>query len=362
MNEPREHDGLMGENCAGGMTLPYYTADLPGVGGELKQAPQDFEVEEIPAYEPRGSGEHLFLWIEKIDLSAEQLTEHVARALDISATEIGVAGLKDRRAVTRQFVSVPANREDRIDRIESDQVRVLRADRHTNKLRTGHLRGNRFVVRLRGVDPDAAAKAEQVAERLLASGFPNYFGEQRFGRDAGNVRLGFELLRGEKKPSRIPYTRRRFLLRLSLSSVQSALFNDALATRVNEHSVQTVQRGDVMQVVASGGLFVAEDTAAEQRRLDAGETTITGPLFGPKMKSPEYDVGAREEEILSRWGLAEADFERFANLTTGSRRPYLARIDSLQVVPEGAGTLRFEFTLPPGVYATVLLREFQKRN
>ena len=124
--------------------LPYLTADLPGVSGRLKETPEDFLVEEIPAYEPSGEGEHLFLWIEKRDVAADQLVRHLARSLEVSRDDIGVAGLKDKRGVTRQFVSVPARAADRLEAANAEEVHVLSATRHTNKLRTGHLKGNRF--------------------------------------------------------------------------------------------------------------------------------------------------------------------------------------------------------------------------
>ncbi|MFO1096230.1 MAG: tRNA pseudouridine(13) synthase TruD, partial [Planctomycetaceae bacterium] len=133
---------------------PFLTADLPGIGGLLKQSPDDFVVEEIPAYVPSGEGEHLFLWVEKRDLSAEQLHARISRVLQISRNDVGIAGLKDRRAVTRQFVSVPAKSAARIADIDCPELRVLSATPHRNKLRTGHLRGNRFEILVRDVCPD----------------------------------------------------------------------------------------------------------------------------------------------------------------------------------------------------------------
>ena len=119
------------------------------LGGRLKVRPEDFIVEEIPAYEPCGDGEHLFLWIEKRDLSAESLTTFVAKKLGIGRDAIGMAGLKDRRAITRQYLSVPARCADKVPTVESDSVKVLRSKRHRNKLHTGHLKGNRFEILLR---------------------------------------------------------------------------------------------------------------------------------------------------------------------------------------------------------------------
>lgn len=339
--------------------LPFVTAELPGIGGLLKHVPEDFEVEEIPAYEPSGSGEHLFLWIEKRDISAEQLTRHLSRAWGIPASEIGTAGLKDRRAVTRQYVSIPARPEPQTAGVDTESIRILRSARHGNKLRTGHLKGNRFSILVRDVVPDAPARAEAIAERIRALGFPNYFGEQRFGREGETLSLGFELLRGTKTQRDLRGGNARFLLRLALSAVQSHLFNEALAERLADGLLHRVLAGDVMEVVASGGKFVAEDAQAEQDRLDHREIVVTGPMFGPKMKSPTGVPAERETRLLERHGLSAADFLRFQKLTSGTRRPYLIWLDELSVASEPDG-LRFRFTLPSGTYATTLLREFQK--
>lgn len=339
--------------------LPTLTSDLPGIGGVIKARLDDFEVEEVPAYQPSGEGEFLFLWIEKQGLSAEQLTSHLAKFLWIAHQDVGMAGMKDRHAVTRQFVSVPARCEPQLPSIQHDGIRVLSATRHRNKLRTGHLRGNRFSILVRDCEPDAADCATAIADRIRITGIANYFGDQRFGRDGETLQLGFELLRGSKSPADIARARRKFLLRLALSAVQSQLFNLILAERITDGLIDRVLVGDVMQVVASGGPFVVEDAAREQTRFDVREIVTTGPLFGPKMKQPLGDVATRESRVLEHFQLEATAFTRYANLTSGTRRPLLIWPDDLQVEPERAG-IRLRFTLPSGCYATVLLNEFQK--
>ena len=357
--ETIEPDPLNTPQSASSEELPCLTAGLAGIGGVLKERSEDFLVEEIPAYLPTGSGEFLYLWIEKQDLSAEQLTSHLAKFLKIAHQDVGMAGLKDRQAITRQWVSVPARCEPLLTEVRHEQIRVLEAQRHGNKLRTGHLRGNRFSILLRSVTPDAVKRATAIADELRQTGVPNYFGEQRFGRDNETLELGFGLLRGERRPGQIPHARRKFLLRLALSAVQSHLFNQALAARIRAGTIHTAQPGDVMQVVASGGPFVVEDPAREQPRLDQHEIVVSGPIFGPKMKFPSGEVAEHESELLKSAGLDLDAFTRFANLTPGTRRPYLIWIDDLQLAKEGNG-LRLSFRLPSGSYATVVLREFQK--
>ena len=330
---------------------------IAGIGGVIRQQPEDFVVEEIPAYEPSGTGEHLFLWIEKRGISSEQLTHHIARQLDISNHDVGVAGLKDRWAVARQYVSVPAKVQERVPGIENEQVRVLHAACHRNKLRSGHLRGNRFDLLVRDAAEDALQRATEIGQRIVEAGFPNYFGPQRFGRDGDTLTTGLALLTGKTSPRQIPRSRRKFLLRLSLSAAQSYLFNCWVGERISDGLLHEVLQGDVMQVVSTGGPFLVENLPEEQRRFDTGETAVTGPIFGPKMKSAVNTPGAREQEIVKQHGLTGEDFRRFPRLTSGTRRPSLIRPTELSIEPDPDG-LRFRFILPRGVYATSLLREF----
>ena len=149
------------------------------------------------------------------------------------------------------------------------------------------------------------------------------------------------------------------MLRLALSAAQSDLFNLALADRLGRGELRTVFAGDVMRKTDSGGLFVAEDVPTEQARLEAGETGVTGPIFGPKMTQPRGEPAERETAVLASAGLPEKAFETYAKLTSGTRRPYLIAVPDLAVAEEPEG-LRFAFTLPPGAYATVVLREVMK--
>ncbi|HWL11313.1 MAG TPA: tRNA pseudouridine(13) synthase TruD [Planctomicrobium sp.] len=339
--------------------LPHLTPKTLSMTGRLKTEPEDFVVEEIPAYLPSGEGEHLFLWVQKRDISAEFLTGHLARSLEIRRDDIGVAGLKDRRAVTRQWVSVPASCESRVETVNTPAIQVLEAKRHGNKLKTGHLKGNRFEIVVRDGNEQDLISARQIAEILTQQGVPNYYGDQRFGGDGNTLELGLSLLRGESTPRDIAPQRRKFLLRLALSAVQSHLFNLVLAERLKQGQLHQVQAGDIMQVTASGGAFIAEDIPVEQSRFDARETVVTGPLFGPKMKSPLGRPQELEQQVLAESGLNGDHFLAFSKLTPGARRPLLLWPEGLTVSPHPQG-LQFTFTLPSGCYATVVLDEFLK--
>jgi tRNA pseudouridine13 synthase len=337
------------------------TREVPGIGGVLKCEPEDFVVEEIPAYQPCGEGEHLFLLVEKRDVSAEDLVAQLARSLGIGREDVGVAGLKDRRAVTRQFISVPTACESRLTSLDVPGVRILQMARHRNKLRTGHLTGNRFDVLVRDVSPDAGAHAEAIAPVIRDRGFPNYYGEQRFGVGGATAQFGLDLLAGRKTPRDIEPRRRKFLLRLSLSAAQSAVFNAVLSERLADGLLGVVLAGDVMQVVTSGGCFLAQDVPIEQQRYNQRETVLTGPLFGPRMKDPTGAPALREQRVLDRFGITPQRVAAFPRLLIGARRPLVIRVDDLQIAADPAG-LRFRFTLPSGVYATTLLREFMKHD
>jgi tRNA pseudouridine13 synthase len=333
---------------------PLLTANLPGIGGRIKAHIEDFEVEEIPAYEPSGAGDHLFLWVEKRGMGAEYFQRQVARRLDIPTGEVGTAGLKDRHAVTRQWISVPASVEGRIAALDGDGIRVLNVSRHTNKLKPGHLRGNRFCILIRDVDPAGNSRLPPILDCLRMEGLPNYYGTQRFGRDGETAGLGMDLLTAGKTN-----VRSAFLKKIALSAAQAVLFNEYLGRRLIDGLLRCVLPGDVMCKWPAGGMFVAKDVAAEQARFDTRETVHAGPIFGRKTFPAADQAAAREADVLRDAGLTLASFQGFGKLVQGTRRHNLAYCDDLaaQVDTEG---VRLTFSLPAGSYATVLLREIMK--
>lgn len=349
--------------------LPRLTV-APGIRARIRSCPEDFRVQELPLYEATGDGEHVMLLIEKRELTTPRLVQLLARSLSISDRDIGVAGRKDSFAVTSQFVTVPAKPlpsldpqaiQDQLNLAEQltsgQELRVLSAARHRNKLKTGHLAGNRFQIVL-GLEDASSSSVLNSVETILAeierTGFPNYFGEQRFGNSNNSDEDGLCLLRGEK-------VRRlnRTALRFTLSAVQSRLFNEWTARRIEEDLATTVLPGDVMQVVESGGCFVveADQLASEQSRFDQRETVLTGPMFGPKMKAACGEPAARETAILSAASLTGNEFAKFRKVAAGARRPLLVWPQELAVKQTSETELVLSFTLPPGAYATSLLRE-----
>jgi tRNA pseudouridine13 synthase len=336
------------------MTPPLLTAELPGVGGRVRVQDEDFEVEEVPSYEPSGSGEHLYLWVEKRGMAPEHFARTIAQRLGTHPGNIGTAGLKDRHAVTRQWVSAPRECEANVPKLDGDGIRVLKTGLHTNKLKPGHLRGNRFRLLIR--DASREADVDAILNRIRAQGLPNFYGPQRFGRDGSTVELGWQCLAG-RAPRRI----RPFLFRFALSAVQSLLFNDYLARRLTDGLLRTVLEGDVMAKWPLGALFVARDVPAEQARFDARETVTAGPMFGKKTFPAEGVAAERESAVLKSHNLTPASFGGFGKLVLGTRRHNLIYLDDLTATWEADG-LRLSFTLPAGSYATVLLAEVMKTS
>jgi len=324
-------------------------------------SPERFVVEELPAYLPSGAGEHTFLWIEKRGLTTLDAVRRVADFLGVDARDVGYAGMKDKQAVTRQWLSVPRVEPARARELAAPDLQVLEAVQHGNKLRLGHLRGNRFEVVLTSEDAgDGTAELARLEARLrelAAAGLPNFYGEQRFGAAGDNVQAGLALLRGERRE------RDRRRRRLLLSAAQSAVFNRTLELRAASGGLRLVRAGDVLQKVASGGLFICEDADTDQARVDAGELVPTGPMPGTREKEPPPGTPARalEDQALEAVGATREDFARAGRELPGARRPVLVAVTlgdpplAPEPAPAGTCAVRLRFSLPAGSYATVVV-------
>ncbi|MEN8126792.1 MAG: tRNA pseudouridine(13) synthase TruD [Planctomycetota bacterium] len=402
--------------------LPFLTGDIEGIGGNIKTIPADFVVEEIPQYEFCGCGTHIYAFVQKKNLSTQDMIDLIARTLGVRKMDIGYAGRKDARAITRQWISVEHIDPAKLAELESPKLKILDVTRHTNKLKVGHLAGNRFALRLRNVNcpiEDALNTAQKILDVLTTKGVPNYFGPQRFGYRGDSHLLGgavikkntqdfFDILLGRPElapddefiEARTLYhqglyeeafykwhsafgdhrkalktlirlngnTNRSFrqfdkrLLRLFVAAWQSDLFNRVLAARMPD--INTLLNGDMAYKHENGASFCVENAAIEQPRCDGFEVSPTGPLIGSRMKPLDGPAGDIENPLLNELELNKDSLSRMKKFGgVGGRRPLRFRPEKTKIAAgtdEHGDYLEFHFDLPSGCYATTLLREITK--
>ena len=273
----------------------------PRTGGVLRTTPEDFRVDEQPLYLPSGEGEHLYLKVRKTGHTTAHVMRELATQLGLRPQDVAAAGLKDRHAVTTQWLSLPGKAERRLSGFALEDVEILETSRHGNRLGMGHLKGNRFTVRVREA-AGTAHLAQATLSELERLGIPNYFGPQRFGLGGLNAEEGLRVLRGESR-LRDPAVR-RFLV----SSVQSLIFNRFLALRLERGLFAALLSGDMAKKHDTGGVFEVQDAGAESPRAERGEVSATGTLFGRKVKPLTQDAGLLEQEALAAWNLTPAAF------------------------------------------------------
>ena len=340
------------------------TSPLP-VRARFRVAPEDFEVEELLGFEPDGPGEHLFLWIEKRGANTPWVAGELARWAGVAPMAVSYSGMKDRHAVTRQWFNVHLPK-----RIAPDDdpviegVRVLRRAWHSRKLKRGAHRGNRFTITLRDVEGDLGA-AETMLARIAVDGVPNAFGDQRFGRDAGNLEEARRWLSADR-PARLPHTRRGLLL----SAARSHLFNRVLHERVRRGDWNRALSGDCFQLDGSGSWFGPEAAATAEliARVAAGDIHPTGPLWGKGDPPATLDAGAIEAAIGAAEPVLCAGLARFD--LRQERRPLRLVLENFSwrwsTADPAVGTdavtgsrcLRLAFELPSGTFATAVLAAF----
>lgn len=337
--------------------VPFLTAAHPGIGGRIRVAPEDFRVDERPLYLPCGEGEHLYLRVTKRGLSTPELVLRFSSVLGVKARAIGVAGLKDARAVTTQMLSIHGVTPESVSRIKPDEhvlsVEVL--GRHRNRLRTGHHAGNSFRLVIRGVLPHAETTVPVVLDELSRRGVPNYFGPQRQGKAGLNHELGAALLVDVARRAKMSRSKRLWYLH----AYQSHLFNRVLARRLDR--LDQVMVGDWAMKLDNGACFPVEDAAAEQPRADRFEISPTGPLFGSRAPWASGEPGAIERAVIEAEGTTPDALVEAAKACgfRGERRPLRVKLMDLEWSLRD-GDLILSFALPPGAYATNVLRELMK--
>jgi len=336
-------------------TVAAFAIDFPRAHGPLltqaviRSCDEDFQVEEVLGFEPSGQGEHLYVQIEKQGHNTQWLAGQLAQLAAVRPHDVGYAGLKDRRAVTRQWFSIwlPGKELATLAAIEQPGIRLLRVERHDRKLKRGIHLANRFCLRLRALSP--SAELEQRLCAVAARGVPNYYGEQRFGIGAGNLTAADQLLCAGR---RVKDRNRRGLL---LSAARSYLFNQILAERVLRQNWDRYLEGDRLMLAGTSNLLSLEESRV--RAADAATAGLhpTAPLWGRGRDLVEAQALALETVILAPFADWREGLER-AGLTRERR--------SLRLLPEAmrwhwpqAQVLELSFLLPPGTFATSVVRE-----
>ncbi|PLA73544.1 tRNA pseudouridine(13) synthase TruD [Hydrogenovibrio sp. SC-1] len=327
-----------------------YAYGKPEATATLKADPSDFDVTEQIAYQLSGAGEHLWCWVEKVGQNTDWVAKQIAKWAGIAPREVGVAGKKDRQAITRQWMSchLPGRADPSPETLDVAGVRILKTIRHHRKLQTGGLSGNRFQLTLRDVSADVAVLDARL-QTLRDNGVPNYFGEQRFGQAFQNLQKATALFEGQIKSPK------RHQKSLYISAARSWIFNEILSQRVDQATWDRAIDGDVFQLEASQKWFVDDgDVQLAQRVLD-GDLHPTGALIGRGQLPSQLEALQLEQTIIDQHPIWQAGLEKLG--LKQERR-------ALRVLPKkmnwawvDSETLSIGFELPAGSYATMVIRE-----
>ncbi len=310
---------------------------------------EDFFVEEIASFQPTGEGEHLLLTVEKRGMNTAFAARKLAAWAGIAEMGIGYAGMKDRHAVTSQRFSVhfPKRVSPDIGLLEAEDFRVLGHSWHNRKLSRGALAGNRFVLALREVRGIRAA-VESRLESIREHGIPNYFGEQRFGREGDNVEAARRMFAGERV--------RREQRSIYLSAARSELFNAVLSRRIEAGNWNAGVEGEVWMLDGTQSVFGPEEFTQELReRALRQDIHPTGPMWGMGELRTRGPVRKIEESTLEAFADLRAGLEQAG--MKQERRSLRVRVNDLEWGWPADDVLRLCFRLAPGSYATEVLAE-----
>ena len=366
------------------------------IGGVFKKRPSDFIVEELPLYEAKGEGEHLYLQVEKTNLSHEAMVAALMRQFNVPRQAIGTAGRKDKKAITRQWVSVHLHKDPSTLEPHHECIAFLEATRHANKLRLGHLRGNRFFIRIREIELKDLSQVRDLLASMVASGLPNYFDQQRFGVRGINHLLGRSLIAKDstqlvrlltesedieqwpihsperlaanwleqgKSAGQIAARLGRQTRQFWISALQSAVFNRVLERRVRENSLVSLSEGDLAWKHDGGSVFAVTGETLQDlqiaKRLADFEISPSGPMWGSRMTRCGKLIDEIERECLQEFSLVPEQFSKLGRSTSGARRPLRVAVGQATAdasEDEHGKFIELSFELPPGSYATVVLR------
>lgn len=309
----------------------------------------------MPAYPFDGEGEHWLVRVRKRALNTSDVVRIVARAAGVKERDIGVAGQKDKQAVTTQWLStlVSASVPPSEWQLPAG-VELVEFTKHRNKLRTGHLDGNRFRIRLVGEGAVSPTALDATVERLAQQGVPNYYGAQRFGSGLSNLSKALEWL---KRQTEGGGRGSRFVAKWMPSVLQAEIFNRYLAARL-ALGTDGLLIGEIVRLNGSSRHFEVDDPAVELPRLQSRDIFLTGPMLGPKTRNATREAQELEQRVLAELGFDDAKLAVLARHAPGARRDLLVFPEELRATPQPDGSLVLEFGYPAGAYATGLVAEF----
>ncbi|AFH93000.1 MULTISPECIES: tRNA pseudouridine(13) synthase TruD [Providencia] len=328
-----------------------YLHGKPLSTGKLKSQPEDFIVKEDLGFELDGEGEHVMVRVEKTGCNTLFVAEQLAKFAKISARSVSYAGLKDRNAVTEQWfcLQMPGKETPDFSLWQLDGCRVIATTRQKRKLRIGTLKGNQFELTIRdiSVPEDVEARLQKVAEQ----GIPNYFGEQRFGRDGQNLT---QALRWANQEITVRERNKRSFY---LSAARSAMFNHVASERIENQTINQVLLGDALQLTGRGSWFVAtaEELPTLQARVASGELSITAPLPG------DGELGTQEDALVFETNSLESYHSLMTLMknerVSSTRRAMIVKPQNFQWQWIDQTTLKLNFFLNSGSFATSVVRE-----
>jgi len=329
-------------------TLAYAYAK-PTTNGHLKAQNSDFKVDEIMPVQTSGMGEHLWLKIEKDGSNTDWVAQQLAKYAGLKSMAVSYAGMKDRHAVTTQWFSLhlPGMEDPDFSSLINDEFKILQQSRHDRKLKRGALSGNKFQLRITQLTGDLV-ELENKLQQIKQFGVPNYYGEQRFGREMGNLLKAEKMFRGELKKLKKQHRG------LYLSSARSWIFNQILSTRIQHESWLEPVQGDVFMLNGKSACFAEDINDEISERLRNAEINLTGCLWGEGQSMATADAFALEQSIANEFKPLAEGLES-ARLCQERRALRLMPNNLNWVVNDDV--LEIEFDLPSGAFATMVLRE-----
>lgn len=338
----------------------------------FKKNSANFVVDEVPLYEFSGEGEHLILHIRKKDITTWDMIQKLSEISGAKVREFGYAGMKDKDALTTQYISIHKNYEEKLSNLDLPNIKILSSTYHNNKIRIGHLKGNKFFVRFKKVNPVNNQKLSSALESISSLGMPNYFGFQRFGRDGKNYELGQKIIEGTLRE------RNRKKRDLFINAYQSKLFNDWLSFRIlisqmindnvpveyinkeyglnltytKQSQFLKIFNGDILGHYPFGKVFECTDLASEIIRCEAHEISLMGRLAGQNRLVSTNEAAQIEAKII----------QNPDNINGSFRYSWIYPSNIHSNYKEEKMWFEFGFELPKGSYATTFIEEVIKNN